>query len=65
MTNTFGPNEWVAIAHDAIKDFKSARDQLPAGKQRDHLTKRIEEAEAKLSRADAVLEHPTAELNRL
>jgi hypothetical protein len=55
MTNTFGPSEWVAIAHDAIKDFKTARDQLPAGKRRDDLTRRIQEAEAKLSRADALL----------
>jgi hypothetical protein len=57
MTNTFGPSEWVAIAHDAIKDFKTARDQLPAGKRRDDLTRRIQEAEAKLSRADALQQH--------
>jgi hypothetical protein len=53
--SSFAPSDWVDCSRSAINEFKSIRDKLPAGKQRDEINEKIKRAEDLLSRADAEL----------
>jgi hypothetical protein len=53
--SSFLPSDWVELSRAAVREFKSARNDMPPGKQRDEITEKIKRAEDLLARADAEL----------